>query len=78
MFAGLYAAVTKTFPETRVFPVNEPENTKILQNIVLVASKTKTAPAAYQEYRSVVRQASAFTDNFAPVEWKTMRMVKGK
>jgi hypothetical protein len=79
MFAGLNAAVREAFPSVKVFAVNEPDNAKAVQNIILAAWKTGygdddfTAP----EHSGVSRhRIAAFRDGFAPVERYTLDMLK--
>jgi len=80
MFSGLHAAVLEAFPVVRVFPVNDTEDTKTLQSIVLTAYKTapngcSNYPAA--EFRGALTYSvAAFTDAFAPVERYTLDMVR--
>jgi hypothetical protein len=76
MFASLYATFLAVFPEVKVFLINEPDDTKTLQNILLAASKSGILPSGLPEYRGAIPQAAVFTDGFAPVELKTMEMTR--
>jgi spermidine synthase len=80
MFSGLYAAVLETFPNVSVFPVEKPEDTKALQNIILTGYKSGSETgvffpiAGYQG--PLTHRVAAFTDSFAPVERYTLDMVR--
>ena len=80
MFSGLHAAISESFPHVRVFPVNEPYNTKALQNIILAAYKSGSHRAdsfTIPEYRGALYpETAAFSDAFAPVERYTMLMLR--
>ena len=80
MFSSLYASVKEVFPAVMVYPVNEPNDTKALQNILLAAFKTAPVNGGnvlIAEYRvTPTNNIPAFTDAFAPVERYTMMMIQ--
>ena len=84
---GEYATFKSVFPQVYVFPVVNPANPDLLQNIMIVALKSKTpasftdADAAlngYLEHRwngPISNDIPVLTDDFAPVEYYMKKVI---
>lgn len=82
-----YHSFRSVFPQVYLFPVWWPDRGEIVQNVILVALKSSTPPSftsadpeldQYLKHlwrAEIQRDVPVLTDNFAPVEWYTYKMV---
>ena len=79
-----YYTYKSVFPHVAIFPVQNPNNPNVLQNIMLIASKkpmllTSTNPEFMKSLSTVWKgevpqNLPILTDNYAPLEYYTMQM----
>jgi len=81
-----YATYQSVFPQVYLLPVNDPSNGEAVQNIMLVALKSKSAPqwtSVNQEWDGYLKQrwlwpvepARILTDDWAPVDYYINKML---
>lgn len=86
-FRAEYATYKSVFPEVQIFPVREPDNGEIVQNIMLVALKNKRAAwndgdAQIQTMldnrwtKSIDNDLPVLTDDFAPVDQYMLKQIE--
>lgn len=84
-----YLSYSQVFEQVFLFPVSQPEDTKLVQNIILVALKTKDdidwskAPNHLKKFTSNLHQLDnekllglVLTDNYAPVDYYMAKMLR--
>lgn len=86
-FRAEYATYASVFPQVYLFPVSEPTNGTKVQNVMLVAMKSKKQPSFesedtrlhdYLQHRwkqEIVHDMPVLTDDYAPVEYYVSKIL---